>query len=72
MLPGKKLIRKFGSVGLWRYLGPKYSAIPVKFGSVTHTHVDTGKPVEQHVPWPKCWTKTELSMHAYVRVCVRA
>ena len=23
-------------------------------------------------PWPKCWTKTELCVHAYVRVCVRA
>jgi len=38
-----------------------------------HTHVpyvDTGKPVEQHVPLAKVLTKTELCVHAYVCVCV--
>ena len=42
-----------------------------------HTHVpyvDTGK-WNSMSPWPKCWTKTELCVHACVRVrgckCVR-
>jgi len=47
--PGKKQSGKL-VVELWRNLGHKYSAIPVV---LCHTHVETGNPVEQHVPLAK-------------------
>ena len=65
--PWQKMKSEIGSVELWRDSSPKYSAIPVVLCHAHVSFVDTGKPVEQHVP-----LTIVLDQDSAVRACLCA